>query len=58
MEVELYVAYMNHTWDTFIVSVDDNVESIEEEALKIGQKELFNNPNTKDEVAFIGIYHY
>lgn len=43
MDVELYVAYP---------------ETIEETAIKAGQKELFNNPNTRDEVAFIGVYHY
>jgi hypothetical protein len=58
-KIEVYLAYTNHTWDTEIIEIPRNtperrlVETAEKEAMKL----FFNNPNTHDEVAFIGVYN-
>jgi len=58
MKIELYIGYANHTWDTKIITIPDDTpsEEIEEVAVGYGEKEFFNNPNTEDEIAFVGIY--
>jgi len=58
MDVELYVGYGSHRWDTTIIEIpeDTPADQVESVAIDIGQNLLFNNPNTEDEVAFVGVY--
>lgn len=58
-KVEVYLGYIDHTWDTKIIEIPENtqgmlLESVAElEAIKL----FFDNPNIHDEVAFVGIYN-
>ena len=57
--VEVYVGYSNHTWATFFIEIplstpEENIEKVTiDKAIDL----YHNNPNTVDEVAFIGIYN-
>lgn len=59
MDVELYTGYIDHTWDTKTATIPDSTpsEKVGEVAVDHGEKEFFNNLNTKGEVAFIGVYN-
>lgn len=58
-DVEIYIGYTSHKWDTQYVSIpfDTPEEKVEEVAIQKGTVSFFNNPNTRDEVAFVGVYH-
>lgn len=58
-KIEVYLAYTNHTWDTKIIEIPADTPGMwaEEVAEKEATKLFFNNPNTCDEVAFVGVYN-
>ena len=58
-DVEIYIGYISHKWETQYVSIpfDTPKEKVEEVATQKGTALFFNNPYTHDEVAFVGIYH-
>ena len=58
-DIEIYVGYSDNTWDTFVVSMPINTseELLENIAMELGRTRLFNNPNTRGEVAFMRVYH-
>ena len=57
--VEMYVGYFNHTWDTVFIDIPLSTPShkVEQVAIDMASQKLYNNPNTLDEVAFVGIYN-
>ena len=58
-KVEVYLGYTNNTWDTKIIEIPGNTPGalVETVAERKAMKLFFNNPNTFDEVAFVGIYN-
>lgn len=58
-KVEVYLGYANNTWDTAIVEIPGNtsLELLEQVAEREAIKLFFNNPDTGDEVAFVGVYN-
>jgi len=58
-KVEVYLGYIDHTWDTKIIEIPANTPNMlldkvaELEAVKL----FFDNPDTHDEVAFVGVYN-
>lgn len=57
--VEIFIGYSNHTWDTQTIPIlkETPEHKIEKVAIEIAQRLFYNNPNTKDEVAFVGVYN-
>ncbi len=57
--IEIYIGYISHEWETQYVSIpfDTPKEKIEEVATQKGMQKFFNNPHTRDEVAFVGVYY-
>jgi len=57
--IEMYVGYLNHTWDTVFVEIPLSTpeEEIEKVATDKAISLFYNNPNTDDEVAFIDVYN-
>jgi len=58
-DIEIYVGYCNHTWETQFVSIPSSTpeDKIKETAINTAMNLFHNNPNTSDEVAFVGIYN-
>lgn len=60
-QIELYVGYTDHTWNTTIIEIPTNVEPGLLEAVywQEVEKLMKNNPQylLKNEVAFVGVYN-
>jgi hypothetical protein len=60
-DVEIYVGYTNHTWDTIFISIPLSILEDEMKIKKIAKIKIidlfYNSPNTREEVAFIGVYN-
>jgi len=57
--IEMYIGYLNHTWDTVFVPIP--LSTPEEEIEKVATDKaidiFYNSPNTPDEVVFIDVYN-